>query len=120
MLCPYCENIEASLANSYSIDRVAQRFIPTYYHSQIFGEAENLPTRIRCTPTYHSRLFKNDDYSKKCNHAQQITKKTSNKNVTYKNISRERKQDEFYNSHGNCNYNSKNLWFDSDKETRFK
>jgi hypothetical protein len=44
----------------------------------------------------------------------------SSKGVAYKNVSKGRKQDQFYNRRGNCCYRSNELWYDSSKEDIFK
>lgn len=54
MICPYCEGISLSQSRFYQIDNVKTRFIPTFYHTQIFDPASPKTCKVRCSPTYHS------------------------------------------------------------------
>lgn len=124
MICPYCTQQEVSLARSYNIERVHERFIPTYFHTQIFSPVEMAPQiKIRCTPTFHSQIMRVDGYGqtkKKSTNNTYYKRPSSAKEVVYKNCSKGKKQEQFYNRKGNCCYRSNELWYDSSKEDTFK
>jgi hypothetical protein len=110
MICTYCYPQEISLARSYNIENVDSRFIPTYYHTQIFGPVEGNPNpNVRCTPTFHSQILRNGEnrpVHRKTANATTSKRPESAKEVVYKNCSKAKKQDQFYNRRGNCCYRS--------------
>ena len=57
MICQYCE-AQHLTQSTYNISDVRERFNLTFYHHDIFGNTQPARTRIRCSPTYHSQVFK--------------------------------------------------------------
>lgn len=54
------------------------------------------------------------------NNKPQYKRPSSAKPVVYKNLSRGRTQQEFYNHKANCCYRSNELWYDSNREDLIK
>ena len=59
-----CNN---SSINFYNIENVQERFIPTYYHTQIFPAEELQPRKVRYTPTFKSNILPSDSKKPKKN-----------------------------------------------------
>lgn len=83
-----------SSINFYNIENVQERFIPTYYHTQIFATEDVQPMKVRYTPTFHSRVMPSDPKIPDKNFIKLNKAKfrpycvNSTKKAVYKNVSR--------------------------------
>lgn len=90
-----------------------ERFNPTYFHSQIFGNTQPVASKVRCTPTYHSQAFKIDGYGHnckgKCVKKTEVIQKNTNVNVEARKTN---KNGDFTNNRGKSCYNGRVKWYD--------
>lgn len=113
MHCNYCEATNLRESRQYNIENVRERFNPTYLHTQIFNTTQPLPSKVRCTPTYHSQAFRVDGYGHnckgKCIKKSEAVQKNSN---VFVDVKRTNKSGDFANSRGNSCYNGRVKWYD--------